>query len=52
MRSALRAARALERSSDVESCARFGEFVRNVLRSGKMAEKYLAICAEEGDADK
>jgi len=55
VRSAMRAIRALEKMPDAETNLKFDEFVRSALRAGKLAEKYAAVCAEEGakatDAD-
>ncbi len=43
----MRATRALEKLPEADSVSKFDDFVRGTLRTGKLAEKYTAICAEE-----
>jgi len=47
VRSGMRAVRVLEKISGAESCVKFDEFVRNVLKTGNLAEKYANVCAED-----
>lgn len=47
LRSAMRAARALEKLVEAGGSTKFDQLVRITLRSGKHAEKYAAIVAEE-----
>ena len=47
VRSAMRAVRALEKLPDAETVAKFGEMVRTNLKTGKLAERYAAVIAEE-----
>lgn len=54
VRSGMRAVRALEKISGADSSVKFDEFVRSVLKAGKLADKYAALCGEEeakGDAE-
>mmetsp|Transcript_29072 Transcript_29072/g.74799 ORF Transcript_29072/g.74799 Transcript_29072/m.74799 type:complete len:1233 (+) Transcript_29072:80-3778(+) len=51
VRSAMRAVRALEKLPDAESVAKFGDLVRTTLKSGKLAERYAAVVAEEQAAE-
>ena len=43
----MRAVRALEKLPDAETVAKFGEMVRTNLKTGKLAERYAAVIAEE-----
>ena len=45
--SGLRAARALERMPEAQRSAKFGDFVRHTLRTGRLADRYATVCAEE-----
>eukprot|EP00741_Cyanophora_paradoxa_P025544 tig00000383_g24650.t1 len=51
IRSALRAVDALARIPDVETCARFDDFLQHVVKSGKLLEKFTAIRLESEAAD-
>ena len=51
VRSAMRAARALEKLPDAESVAKFADLVRTTLKGPKLAEKYAAVVAEEQAAE-
>jgi len=47
VRSAMKAVRALEKVPDANGVAKFADLLRTTLRSGKLADKYATVCAEE-----
>jgi len=47
VRSGMRAVRSLEKMPEADTSLKFEEFVRATLHTGKLAEKYAAICAED-----
>jgi len=47
VRSALRSVVAISKIENVESCLKFEEFLRTVVKVGELAEKYEQIRAQE-----